>query len=176
MERVNVVLLRRVAKFGQIGDIVPVRPGFARNYLLPQKIALRATKENIKYFEDKKLQIEAENAKTCAEAHKIAEEMNGCAIAIIRQASEHGVLYGSVSGRDIAAAIKAKGFVVAANQVNLNMPIKTLGMHDISIDLHPEVSVIIKLNVAKSEEEAQQQISEITKLPTNTLINENDSN
>ncbi|MDR0581215.1 MAG: 50S ribosomal protein L9 [Holosporaceae bacterium] len=163
MERINVVLLRRVAKLGQIGDIVPVRPGFARNYLLPQKIALRATKENIKSFEDRKAQIEAENAETRAKAQKIAEEMKGCAIAIIRQASEHGVLYGSVSGRDIAAAIKAKGFVVAANQINLKTSIKTLGMHDISIDLHPEVSVVIKLGVAKSEEEAQQQIFEITK-------------
>jgi large subunit ribosomal protein L9 len=163
MERINVVLLRRVTKLGQIGDVVPVRSGFARNYLLPQKIALRATKENIKYFEDRKVQIEAENAKTRSEAQKIAEEMKGCAIAITRQASEHGVLYGSVSGRDIVAAIKAKGFVVAANQIDLKMPIKTLGVHDISIDLHPEVSVVIKLGVAKSEEEAQQQIFEITK-------------
>ncbi|MDR2646474.1 MAG: 50S ribosomal protein L9 [Holosporaceae bacterium] len=161
MERINVILLRRVAKLGQIGDVIPVRPGFARNYLLPQKIALRATKENIKYFEDRKAQIEATNAETRAEAQKVAEEMKECAIAIIRQASEHGILYGSVSGRDIAAAIKAKGFVVAANQINLNIPIKTLGVHDIPIDLHPEVSIMIKLSVAKSEEEAQQQISEI---------------
>jgi large subunit ribosomal protein L9 len=160
MERINVVLLRRVAKLGQVGDVIPVRPGFARNYLLPQKFALRATKENIKYFETRKAQIEAENAETRSEAQKIAEKMKDCAIAIIRQASEHGSLYGSVSGRDIATAVKAKGFVIAANQVNLNIPIKTLGMYDISIDLHPEVSVMIKLSVAKSEEEAQQQISE----------------
>jgi large subunit ribosomal protein L9 len=165
MEHLKVILLRRVAKLGQIGDIVNVKPGFARNYLLPQKIALRATKENMKYFEDKKSQIEAENARTKAEAQKIAEKMDALSASIVRQASDKGQLYGSVSVRDIAAAIKEAGFTVTAGQVNLHAPIKALGLYEISVDLHPEVSVVVKLSIAKSEEEARQQISETSAAP-----------
>ncbi|MDR2724007.1 MAG: 50S ribosomal protein L9 [Holosporaceae bacterium] len=161
MERINIILLQRVAGLGHIGDIVDVKLGFARNYLLPKKIALRATKENIKYFENKKSQIEATNAETRAEAQKIAEKMNGFSVSIVRQASDRGQLYGSVSCRDIAEAIKNEGIVVTSGQVNLHIPIKSLGVYDISVDLHPEVSVVVKLSVAKSEEEAKQQISEI---------------
>ncbi|MDR0942437.1 MAG: 50S ribosomal protein L9 [Holosporales bacterium] len=161
MEHVKVILLRRVAKLGHIGDVVNVKPGFARNYLLPQKIALRATKDNLKRFEEQKVHIEAANAESRAEAQKIAEKMAGLSLSIVRQASDKGHLYGSVSSRDIAAAIKEAGFSVTAGQINLNAPIKTVGIYDISVDLHPEVSVIVKLSVAKSEEEARQQISDV---------------
>ena len=160
MEHVKVILLQRVAKLGVIGDVVSVKPGFARNYLLPKKIALRATESNIKYFEQQRAQIEAENAKTKAEAEKIAQKMGNLAITLARQASEKGQLYGSVTGRDIAAAVKAQGFTITAGQVNLDSPIKVLGVYELAIDLHPEVSVTIKLSVAKSEEEAMLQMNE----------------
>ncbi|MDR1983107.1 MAG: 50S ribosomal protein L9 [Holosporaceae bacterium] len=154
MESIKIILLQRVAKLGQIGDIVNVKPGFARNYLFPQKIALRATKGNMKYFDDKRAQIEAANAETRAEAQKIAEKMKGVSISIVRQASDKGQLYGSVTRRDIANAIKNAGFIVTAGQVNLNAPIKLLGVYDVPIDLHPDVFVTVKLSIAKSEEEA----------------------
>ncbi|MDR2158310.1 MAG: 50S ribosomal protein L9 [Holosporaceae bacterium] len=160
MEHIEVILLQRVAKLGQIGDVIRVKPGFARNYLLPKKIALRATKENMKYFEDKKSQIEAANAESRAEAQKIAEKMENLSISMVRQASDKGQLYGSVTSRDVAMAVKEAGFTITAGQVNLNIPIKSLGMYDVVVDLHPEVSVAVKLSVAKSEEEARQQISE----------------
>ena len=124
MERVNVILLQRVAGLGRIGDIVGVKSGFARNYLLPKKIALRATKENIKHFEGKKVQIEAANAETKAEAEKICEKMRDLLIVIVRQASDKGQLYGSVSSRDIAIAIKNEGFMITTRQINLGTPIK----------------------------------------------------
>ncbi|GHT94733.1 50S ribosomal protein L9 [Alphaproteobacteria bacterium] len=162
MEHVKVILLQRVAKLGNIGDEVNVKPGFARNYLLPKKIALRATNENKKYFEEKRSHIEAVNAETREEALKIAEKIKCFSITLIRQASEKGHLYGSVTCRDIAAAIKGAGVNVNAGQVNLGTPIKQLGVYDLSVDLHPEVSVPVKLSVAKSEEEAQQQIAEAT--------------
>ncbi|MDR2107034.1 MAG: 50S ribosomal protein L9 [Holosporaceae bacterium] len=160
MEHVKVVLLQRVARLGQIGDVVNVKPGFARNYLLPKKIALRATKENLKYFEDKKTQIEAANAETRAEAAKTAEKMKAVSISLARQASDKGHLYGSVTARDIALSVKEAGFSVVPGQICLHTPIKMLGIYDVAIDLHPEVSVVIKLCVAKSEEEARQKISE----------------
>jgi len=158
MEHVRVILLQRVAKLGYIGDVVNVKPGFARNYLLPKKIALRATKENMKYFEEQKASIEAANAESRAQAEKIAEKMKGLSVVLIRQASEKGHLYGSVTGRDVAMAVKEAGYTITAGQVNLGMPIKELGVYEVSVDLHPEVSVAVKLNVAKSEDEAQQQI------------------
>ncbi len=157
MEHLKVILLQRVANLGHIGDIVKVKPGFARNYLLPQKIALRATEENLKIFEQQKAQIEAHNAKTKAEAQATAEKMKNLSVMLVRQASEKGQLYGSVTARDIAGAIKAAGFTVKAGQVNLNAPIKLLGVHDLSVNLHPEVTVSVRLSVAKSEEEARQQ-------------------
>ncbi|MDR0677163.1 MAG: 50S ribosomal protein L9 [Holosporaceae bacterium] len=168
MEHIKVILLQRVAGLGLISDVVNVKPGFARNYLLPKKIALRATKENVAYFEKERAQIEARNAETKTEAQKIAEKMGTLSISIVRQASDKGQLYGSVSARDIAASIKEAGFSIRAGQINIGHPIKSLGIYDISVDLHPEVSVIVKLSVAKSEEEAQQQITEI--LPEETIV------
>ncbi|MDR2781686.1 MAG: 50S ribosomal protein L9 [Holosporaceae bacterium] len=162
MEHVKVVLLQKIAKLGHIGDVVNVKPGFARNYLLPKKIALRATNENLKYFEDRKTQIEEANAEKRSEAQKVAEKMKNLSVSIVRQASDKGRLYGSVSCRDIALAIKNAGFSVTAGQVNLVDAIKTLGVYDLSVDLHPEVSITIKLSVAKSEEEAHLQISDAT--------------
>jgi large subunit ribosomal protein L9 len=160
MEHVKVILLQRVAKLGSIGDVVSVKPGFARNYLLPKKIALRATNENKKIFEEKRGQIEAVNAETRAEAQKIAEKIKDLSVTLIRQASEKGHLYGSVTARDIAIALKNQDIIVTAGQVNLRAPIKELGVYDLSIDLHPEVAVQIKLSVAKTEEEAKQQMTE----------------
>ena len=159
MGYVKVVLLQKVSKLGTIGDVVKVKPGFARNYLLPKKIALRATNENLKYFEDQRAQIEAANEKSRAEAEKVAEKMKNLSVSLIRQASEKGQLYGSVTGRDIANAIGAAGFGVSAGQINLNSPIKMLGIYEVSVELHPEVIISVKLSVAKSEEEAKQQIS-----------------
>ena len=159
MEHIKVILLQRVAKLGHIGDVVKVKPGFARNYLLPKKIVLRANEENMKYFEERKVQIEAANAESRAEAQKIADKVKIFSITLIRQASEKGRLYGSVTARDIAAAIKEQDVNVTPGQVNLNVPIKMLGVYDLSVDLHPEVSVPVKLRVAKSEEEAQQQFT-----------------
>ncbi len=163
MEHVKVILLQKVAKLGNIGDIVNVKPGFARNYLLRKKIALRATNENKKYFEDKRAHIETENAKTRSEAQKILDKVKSFSITLIRQASEKGHLYGSVTARDIASAISViedNDITISAAQINLNTPIKEIGLYELSVDLHPEVSVPVKLSVAKSEEEAQQLVSE----------------
>lgn len=163
MERMKVVLLRRIAKLGTIGDVVSVKPGFARNYLLPKKFALRATEENLKYFESQRERIVAENAKGKEAAELIAKKLGGTSIVLIRQASEKGQLYGSVTARDIASAIKVADYKVAASQVNLNIPIKALGIYEVSVELHPEVVIAINLNVAKSEEEARAQAEEATK-------------
>ena len=157
MEHMRVILLRKVAKLGHIGDIVNVKPGYARNYLLPKKIAIRATNENIAYFEKQRAQIERDNETAKAAARQVAEKMGKLSIVLIRQASEKDQLYGSVSSRDIAAAIQEQGYKVTAGQVNLDMPIKTLGVYDITVDLHPEVSIEVQLSVAKSEEEAKLQ-------------------
>jgi len=159
MEHIKVILLQRVSKLGYIGDVVNVKPGYARNYLLPKKIALRATKENLKYFEDQKEQIQQANEAAKAEAQKIADKMGQLTIALVRQASEKGQLYGSVTSRDISAAIKELGYKVNAGQVDLSAPIKTVGVYEIGVNLHPEVSVMVKLSVAKSEEEAKQQMT-----------------
>lgn len=156
MEHIKVILLQKISKLGHIGDIVKVKPGFARNYLLPRKIALRANEENMKYFESRRAQIEAANADLRSAAQKIAEDVKIFSIILVRQASEKGQLYGSVTARDIAAAIKAQGVDVVPGNVNLNVPIKMLGVYDLSVDLHPEVSVPVRLSVAKSEEEAKQ--------------------
>ena len=163
MEHIKLILLQRVQKLGSIGDIVKVKPGFARNYLLPKKIALRADKENIKYFEDKRAQIEAHNAETRAEAQKIADKVKRFSVTLVRQASEKGHLYGSVTSRDIAAKIKTDGVAILPSQVNLPALIKELGTHDLTIDLHPEVSVPLRLSIAKTEEEARHQLAEIQK-------------
>lgn len=159
MEHIKVILLQRVSKLGYIGDVVNVKPGYARNYLLPKKIALRATRENLKYFEDQKEQIQKANDAAKAEAQKVADKMGQLTIALVRQASEKGQLYGSVTSRDISAAIKELGYKVNAGQVDLSAPIKTVGVYEIGVNLHPEVSVVVKLSVAKSEEEAKQQMT-----------------
>lgn len=163
MERMKVVLLRRIAKLGTIGDVVSVKPGFARNYLLPKKFALRATDENLKYFESQRERIISENAKSKEAAELVAKKLSGVSVVLIRQASEKGQLYGSVTARDIASAIKVADYKVAASQVNLNVPIKALGIYEVQVELHPEVVVSINLNVAKSEEEAVAQAEENAK-------------
>ncbi len=153
----QIILLERVENLGVIGDQVTVKPGYARNYLLPQKIALRATKENLAYFETQKVQLEADNLKQRKEAEKIAEKMKSLELIMIRQAGEGSQLYGSVNANDIAKAITEQGFTIKRTQIALDHPIKMLGLHQARVNLHPEVSVSISLNVAKSAEEAKVQ-------------------
>ncbi|HXQ53216.1 MAG TPA: 50S ribosomal protein L9 [Stellaceae bacterium] len=154
---VEVVLLERVEKLGQMGQVVKVRPGFARNYLLPQKKALRATKENLAYFETRRTQLEAQNLERRGEAEEVAKTLDGIAVVIIRQAGESGQLYGSVTARDIADAVTGAGFTVGRSQVVLDKAIKTLGLHKQRVVLHPEVAVHVTVNVAQSAEEAEMQ-------------------
>ena len=150
----DVILLERIERLGQIGDVVKVKPGFARNFLLPTKKALRATEENKKRFEAQRAQIEANNLSRRQEAEKISDKVNGLKVVIIRQASETGILFGSVSTRDIAEGVTKAGFTIDRAQVKLDKPIKTLGLHDVRVALHPEVIVKVTANVAKSEDEA----------------------
>ena len=154
---VDVILLERVEKLGQMGQVVKVRPGFARNYLLPQKKALRATKENLAYFEKQRAQLEAQNLERRGEAEQVAKKLDGISVVIIRQAGESGQLYGSVTARDIAEAVTQAGFTIARGQVVLDKAIKTLGLYRQRVILHPEVSVGITVNVAQSAEEAEMQ-------------------
>ena len=153
----QVILLERVAKLGQMGEVVNVKHGYARNFLLPQGKALRASDANIKAFEGRKVQLEAQNAETKAEAQKIADRLDGQTLVVIRSASDAGALYGSVTTRDAADAATEAGFTLDRKQVVLNQPIKELGLHNISIVLHPEVDATIILNVARSAEEAELQ-------------------
>jgi large subunit ribosomal protein L9 len=153
----DVILLERIEKLGQIGDVVAVKPGFARNFLLPRKKALRATEENKKRFEAQRSQIEATNLSRKQEADKVAKKIDGLKIVVIRQASETGLLFGSVANRDIADGLTEAGFTVDRRQVILDKPIKTLGLHPVRVALHPEVIVTVTANVAKSEDEAAQQ-------------------
>jgi large subunit ribosomal protein L9 len=153
----DVILLERIERLGQIGDVVKVKPGFARNFLLPTKKALRATEENKKRFEEQRAQIEANNLKRREEAEKIKGKVDGLKVVIIRQASETGILFGSVSTRDIAEGVTKAGFTIDRAQVKLDKPIKTLGLHDVRVALHPEVIVKVTANVAKSEDEAAAQ-------------------
>lgn len=154
---VSVVLLERIEKLGQMGQVVNVKPGFARNYLLPQKKAMRATKANLAYFETQRAQLEAANLNRKAEAEIVAAKLGGLRVVIIRQAGESGQLYGSVSSRDIAQAVTEVGFTIERHQVALDHTIKTLGLHQIRVALHPEVAVTITANVAQSVEEAEMQ-------------------
>lgn len=154
----EIVLLERVEKLGQMGDVVTVKDGYARNFLLPHNKALRATKANIERFEKDRGQLEAENLTRRAEAEKVAKSLDGTSYVLLRQASEMGQLYGSVTRRDIAAAITEGGVTVDRRQVVLNAPIKTLGVHEVSVSLHPEVSATATINVARSEEEAERQV------------------
>jgi large subunit ribosomal protein L9 len=153
----EVILLERVAKLGQIGDVVRVKDGFARNFLLPRKKALRATEANRKRFETQRVEIEARNLELKQEAKAVAEKLDGHSIVLIRQAGESGQLYGSVSPRDIAEALTRSRFKVTRDQIVLNSPIKALGLHTVPVHLHPEVDVKITVNVARSAEEAERQ-------------------
>ena len=154
----KVILLERVEKLGSIGDTVTVKDGFARNYLLPRQKALRANSANLKVFEAQRGQIEARNAQNRAAAERLATELDGRDYLIIRQAGESGQLYGSVTGRDVAEAVQAEGGKIERSQVVLNTPIKTIGMHDITVRLHPEVTITIKANVARTIDEANRQL------------------
>jgi len=153
----DIILLERVEKLGQIGDLVSVKSGFARNYLLPQGKAVFASKENIKLFEERKSQLEGENIKRKNEAQKVADNIKFNEVVIIRAASESGQLYGSVSAKDIAEAVSGAGLSINKNQVILNKSLKALSYEDISIRLHPEVEFSVKLNIARSSEEAKEQ-------------------
>ena len=153
----EVILLERVEKLGGIGDVVNVKNGFARNYLLPNKKALRANEANRKVFEANRAKIESDNADRRSDAEKAAKGVDGKTVKLIRQASNTGQLYGSVSARDIVEALEGEGAKVAKNQVVLDRPIKNIGVHDVKVALHPEVSVNVKVNVARSPEEAELQ-------------------
>lgn len=155
----QVILLERVENLGQMGDTVTVKPGYARNFLLPRKKALRATQDNIAFFEGQKKQLEAENLKKKKDAEAVAKKMgDDLAVTLVRQAAEVGKLYGSVSARDVADAVTAAGTSVARQQVELNESIKMLGLYTARVTLHPEVIVDVTVNVARSEEEAKIQL------------------
>ena len=153
----DVILLERIAKLGQMGDVVSVKDGFARNYLLPQQKALRATEENKAEFESRRTQLEATNLERRTEAEGVAGKLTDQTYVAIRQAGDTGQLYGSVSTRDIAEIITEGGVSVTRRQVNLAQPIKTLGLHPVKLQLHPEVIVDVTVNVARSEDEAERQ-------------------
>ncbi len=157
MAAVELILLQRVENLGQMGDMVKVKPGYARNFLLPQKKALRANKSNLAHFEQQRAQLEAQNLKRREEAERLAERVIGLAVVIIRQAGESGSLYGSVSARDVADACTEHGLTVNRSQVILEHPIKTLGLSKVRVALHPEVSISVTVNVARSSEEAARQ-------------------
>jgi large subunit ribosomal protein L9 len=153
----QIILLERVAKLGQMGEVVRVRDGYARNFLLPRGKALRATEANKKHFDGQRAQLEARNLERRGEAQTVAEQLNGQSFVILRQAGESGQLYGSVSTRDIAEAATAGGFSVERHQIVLHIPIKTLGLHVIPVHLHPEVDCEITINIARSADEAERQ-------------------
>jgi large subunit ribosomal protein L9 len=160
----DVILLERVENLGQMGQVVKVRPGFARNFLLPQKKAMRATKDNLTYFEKQRAQLEAQNLTRKSEAEQVGEKLNGLKVVLIRQAGESGQLYGSVSARDLSDAVTAAGFTITRGQVTMEKPIKTLGLFPLRVVLHPEVSVQVTANVAQSAEEAEMQAEGIDPL------------
>jgi large subunit ribosomal protein L9 len=153
----DVILLERIEKLGHIGDVVKVKNGYARNFLLPRGKALRANEANRKVFEANRAKIEADNAERRTGAEKEAKTIEGVTVQLIRQASNTGQLYGSVSARDLAEALEAQGHKIAKNQIVLDRPIKAIGMQDVRVALHPEVSVTIRVNVARSPEEAELQ-------------------
>lgn len=153
----EVILLERIARLGQMGDIVRVKDGFARNFLLPRAKALRANAANKARFERERAQLEARNLELKQEAVAVAEKMNGQSFIVVRQAGETGQMYGSVSARDIADNLIAAGFTVARSQVTLNAPLKTIGVHDVSVRLHPEVDAVIHVNIARSIAEGERQ-------------------
>jgi large subunit ribosomal protein L9 len=153
----QVILLERVEKLGQMGDEVRVKDGFARNFLLPKKKALRATKANRDFFQTQKVQLEANNLRLRGEAEKVGDRLNGKSFTLIRQAGDRGQLYGSVSPRDVADAMEKAGFKIDRHQVNISQAIKSIGLFTLPVTLHPEVKVNISVNVARSEDEAERQ-------------------
>ncbi|WP_375622197.1 MULTISPECIES: 50S ribosomal protein L9 [unclassified Bartonella] len=153
----DIILLERIPRLGQMGDIVSVKNGYARNFLLPQGKALRANEANKKHFEIQRAQLEARNLERKSEAQKIAEKLDGQSFIVVRSAGETGQLYGSVSTRDIAEIITDEGFSIGRNQIELNHPIKMIGLHTITLSLHPEVQISVIINVARSSSEAQRQ-------------------
>jgi large subunit ribosomal protein L9 len=153
----KVILLERVEGRGSLGDVVSVKDGFARNYLLPRNKALRATTANLKVFEVQRADIEARNVKTREAASKAGEKLDGSSYVLIRQAGEAGQLYGSVSGRDVADSINASGSKVDRSMVVLDKPLKSIGLHEIKVRLHPEVTIAVTVNIARSEDEAERQ-------------------
>jgi len=157
MAQVQVILLERVENLGQMGDVVKVKQGYARNFLLPQKKALRATKDNVSYFESRRAQLEADNLSRKSDAESVSTKMAKARIIVVRQAGESGQLYGSVSARDIADGLTASGYTVEKRQVVIEKPIKMIGIHPVRVVLHPEVSVGVYVNVGQSEEEAKLQ-------------------
>lgn len=157
MAQVELILLQRIEKLGQMGDVVRVKPGYARNFLLPGKRAVRATKANMERFEQQRAELEAQNIKRREEAERVAERVGGLSVILIRQAGELGGLYGSVSSRDIADAATEAGLSISRAQVVLEQPLKTLGLHRVRVVLHPEVSIEITVNIARSTEEAEKQ-------------------
>jgi large subunit ribosomal protein L9 len=153
----QIILLERIGRLGQMGDVVKVKDGFARNFLLPQGKALRATKANLARFEQERHQLEARNLELKKEAEAVGAKLEGKSFTVLRQAGDSGQLYGSVSTRDIADLVTAGGFTVARSQVLLDRPIKSLGVHDVRVSLHPELDVRVTVNVARTEEEAERQ-------------------
>ena len=151
----EIILLERIESLGQMGDVVNVKPGFARNYLLPQGKALRATEENRRTFEQQRTQLEADNLEQRTEAEAVAKKAEGLSIVLVRQAGEAGQLYGSANARDISEAVSEAGFTISRQQVRLQRPIKSIGIHTVRVDLHPEVSVNVVTNVARTPEEAE---------------------
>ena len=150
----EVILLERIEKLGQMGDVVTVKPGFARNYLLPEKKAVTATTENKEHFESQRAQLEAQNLEQKSEAEKVGKKLDGQKIIMVRQAGDTGQLYGSVSARNIASGVTEAGFSVDRHQIKLENPIKMVGLHPVQVALHPEISVSVVVNVARSEDEA----------------------
>lgn len=153
----EVILMERVEKLGQMGDIVSVKPGYARNFLLPQRKALRATKGNLERFDNQRVQLEADNLERRQEAEKVSEKLQGLTVILTRQAGENGQLYGSVNSKDLAQAATGAGVTVERRQIILDKVIKSLGLHPVRVQLHPEVTVEIIANVARSDEEAKAQ-------------------
>ncbi len=151
----DIILLERVTKLGQIGDVVTVKNGYARNFLLPQRKALRATKANMAVFETQRKEIEADNLKAKSEAEAIAKKMDNVSVILIRQAGESGQLFGSVSARDISLSLEEAGYKVGKNQIILNRSLKVLGLYDVAVRLHPEVDITVVANIARSAEEAE---------------------
>lgn len=158
----QIILMERVDNLGQMGDVVDVKAGYARNFLLPRHKALRATKANIEYFESRRKDIEATNLEKRKEAEAVSTKIDGASCTLIRQAGESGQLYGSVSPRDIVASLAEQGYTVDRTQIRLDRPIKELGIHEVRVALHPEVNVTVSVNVARTDEEALRQVSDAT--------------